>query len=121
MSSNTQDNILVPLPAWAAHPGLMDPAATAPLPWAAAESAPALRADSPPDWRWAPAWSRVKSWPITSSTAAIAAAVVPPAEASDSGFSNSDMGGSDFGMNDPGSGWDDGGGGGGDSGGGDWS
>ena len=48
--------------------------------------------------------------------------VIPPAEASDSGFgNNSDMGGSDFGMNDPGSGWDDGGGGGGDSGGGDWS
>ena len=48
--------------------------------------------------------------------------VIPPAEAGDSGVSNSDMGGSDFGMNDPGSGWDDGGGGGGDSGGGgDWS
>lgn len=48
--------------------------------------------------------------------------VIPPAEAGDSGMSNSDMGGSDFGMNDPGSGWDDGGGGGGDSGGGgDWS
>jgi uncharacterized protein len=45
--------------------------------------------------------------------------VVPPAEAGESGVSNSDMGGSDFGMNDPGSGWDDGGGGGG--GGGDWS
>jgi uncharacterized protein len=45
--------------------------------------------------------------------------VVPPAEAGDAGFGNSDMGGSDFGMNDPGSGWDDGGGGGG--GGGDWS
>jgi hypothetical protein len=45
--------------------------------------------------------------------------VIPPAEAGDAGFSNSDMGGSDFGMNDPGSGWDDGGGGGG--GGGDWS
>jgi uncharacterized protein len=44
--------------------------------------------------------------------------VVPPAEAGDSGFSNSDMGGSDFGVNDPGSGWDDGGSGGG---GGDWS
>ena len=44
--------------------------------------------------------------------------VIPPAEAGESGFSNSDMGGSDFGMNDPGSGWDDGGGGGG---GGDWS
>src|SRR5882724_2119666 len=46
--------------------------------------------------------------------------VIPPAEAGDSGFSNSDMGGSDFGVNDPGSGWDDGGssgGGGGD----DWS
>ena len=48
--------------------------------------------------------------------------VIPPAEAGESGFSNSDMGGSDFGVNDPGSGWDDGGGlGGGDSGGGDWS
>ena len=48
--------------------------------------------------------------------------VIPPAEASDSGFSNNDMGGSDFGLNDPGSGWGDGGGG-GDSGGGggDWS
>jgi uncharacterized protein len=45
--------------------------------------------------------------------------VIPPAEAGDSGFSNSDMGGSDFGVNDPGSGWDDGGSGGG--GGGDWS
>jgi hypothetical protein len=44
--------------------------------------------------------------------------VVPPAEAGDAGFSNSDMGGSDFGMSDPGSGWDDSGGGGG---GGDWS
>ena len=44
--------------------------------------------------------------------------VIPPAEAGESGSSNSDMGGSDFGMNDPGSGWDDGGGGGG---GGDWS
>ena len=43
--------------------------------------------------------------------------VVPPAEAGDAGFSNSDMGGSDFGMSDPGSGWDDSGGGGG----GDWS
>jgi len=43
--------------------------------------------------------------------------VIPPAEAGDSGFSNSDMGGSDFGVNDPGSGWDDGGSGGG----GDWS
>jgi hypothetical protein len=40
--------------------------------------------------------------------------VIPPAEAGDAGFSNSDMGGSDFGANDPGSGWDDGGGG-------DWS
>jgi hypothetical protein len=48
--------------------------------------------------------------------------VIPPAEAGDAGFSNSDMGGSDFGMSDPGSGWDDGGGGGGsDGGGGDWS
>jgi hypothetical protein len=47
--------------------------------------------------------------------------VVPPAEAGDTGFSNSDMGGSDFGMNDPGSGWDDGGGSGGGGGGGDWS
>jgi len=45
--------------------------------------------------------------------------VIPPAEAGDSGFSNSDMGGSDFGVNDPGSGWDDGGSSGG--GGGDWS
>ena len=44
--------------------------------------------------------------------------VIPPAEAGESGFSNSDMGGSDFGMNDPGSGWDDSGSGGG---GGDWS
>jgi uncharacterized protein len=44
--------------------------------------------------------------------------VIPPAEAGESGLSNSDMGGSDFGMNDPGSGWDDGGSGGG---GGDWS
>ena len=44
--------------------------------------------------------------------------VIPPAEAGDAGFSNSDMGGSDFGMSDPGSGWDDSGGGGG---GGDWS
>jgi hypothetical protein len=45
--------------------------------------------------------------------------IIPPAEAGESGFSNSDMGGSDFGVNDPGSGWDDGGssGGGGD----DWS
>src|SRR6266478_5625715 len=48
--------------------------------------------------------------------------VIPPAEAGDSGFSNSDMGGSDFGVNDPGSGWDDGGSGGGGGGGGDdWS
>ena len=45
--------------------------------------------------------------------------VIPPAEAGDAGFSNSDMGGSDFGTSDPGSGWDDSGGGGG--GGGDWS
>jgi hypothetical protein len=45
--------------------------------------------------------------------------VIPPAEAGESGFSNSDMGGSDFGVNDPGSGWDDGGSSGG--GGGDWS
>jgi hypothetical protein len=45
--------------------------------------------------------------------------VIPPAEAGESGFSNSDMGGSDFGVNDPGSGWDDGGSGGG--GGDDWS
>ena len=43
--------------------------------------------------------------------------IIPPAEAGESGVSNSDMGGSDFGMSDPGSGWDDGGG----SGGGDWS
>jgi uncharacterized protein len=42
--------------------------------------------------------------------------VIPPAEASEPGSSNSDMGGNDFGANDPGS-WDDGGGGGGD----DWS
>ncbi len=47
--------------------------------------------------------------------------VIPPAEAGESGSSNSDMGGSDFGVNDPGSGWDDGGGGGSDGGGGDWS
>jgi hypothetical protein len=46
--------------------------------------------------------------------------VIPPAEAGDSGFSNSDMGGSDFGVNDPGSSWDDGGGSGG-GGGDDWS
>src|ERR1700688_1926708 len=46
--------------------------------------------------------------------------VIPPAEAGESGFSNSDMGGSDFGVNDPGSGWDDGGGSGG-GGGDDWS
>jgi uncharacterized protein len=46
--------------------------------------------------------------------------VIPPAEAGDSGSSNSDMGGSDFGMSDPGAGWDDGGGG-SDGGGGDWS
>lgn len=44
--------------------------------------------------------------------------VIPPAEASEPGSSNSDMGGDDFGANDPGS-WDDGGGGGG--GGDDWS
>ena len=44
--------------------------------------------------------------------------VIPPAEASEPGSSNSDMGGNDFGANDPGS-WDDGGGGGG--GGDDWS
>jgi hypothetical protein len=52
-----------------------------------------------------------------------AGGVIPPAEAGDAGFGNSDMGGSDFGMNDPGSGWDDGGGGGGSDGGGggDWS
>jgi hypothetical protein len=47
--------------------------------------------------------------------------VIPPADAGESGVSNSDMGGSDFGVNDPGSGWDDGGGGGSDGGGGDWS
>jgi hypothetical protein len=47
--------------------------------------------------------------------------VIPPAEAGESGFSNSDMGGSDFGVNDPGSGWDDGGGGSDGGGGGDWS
>jgi uncharacterized protein len=46
--------------------------------------------------------------------------VIPPAEAGESGVSNSDMGGSDFGANDPGSGWDDGGGSDG-GGGGDWS
>jgi hypothetical protein len=46
--------------------------------------------------------------------------IIPPAEAGDAGFSNSDMGGSDFGVNDPGSGWDDGGGSDG-GGGGDWS
>jgi hypothetical protein len=44
--------------------------------------------------------------------------VIPSAEASEPGSSNSDMGGNDFGANDPGS-WDDGGGGGG--GGDDWS
>jgi uncharacterized protein len=44
--------------------------------------------------------------------------VIPSAEASEPGSSNSDMGGDDFGANDPGS-WDDGGGGGG--GGDDWS
>jgi len=44
--------------------------------------------------------------------------VIPSAEASEHGSSNSDMGGADFGANDPGS-WDDGGGGGG--GGDDWS
>jgi hypothetical protein len=44
--------------------------------------------------------------------------VIPSADASESGSSNSDMGGNDFGANDPGS-WDDGGGGGG--GGDDWS
>jgi uncharacterized protein len=44
--------------------------------------------------------------------------VIPPADAAEPGYSNSDMGGADFGANDPGS-WDDGGGlgGGGD----DWS
>jgi hypothetical protein len=47
--------------------------------------------------------------------------VIPPADAGETGVSNSDMGGSDFGVNDPGSGWDDGGGGGSDGGGGDWS
>lgn len=46
-----------------------------------------------------------------------AGGVIPPADAAEPGFSNSDMGGSDFGANDPGS-WDDGGGGGGGS---DWS
>jgi hypothetical protein len=44
--------------------------------------------------------------------------VIPSAEASEPGSSNSDMGGADFGANDAGS-WDDGGGGGG--GGDDWS
>jgi hypothetical protein len=39
--------------------------------------------------------------------------VIPSAEASEHGSSNSDMGGDDFGANDPGS-WDDGGGGGDD-------
>jgi hypothetical protein len=43
--------------------------------------------------------------------------VIPSAEASEPGSSNSDMGGADFGANDPGS-WDDGGGGGGGD---DWS
>jgi uncharacterized protein len=47
--------------------------------------------------------------------------VIPPADAGESGSSNSDMGGSDFGVNDPGSGWDDGGGSDGGGGGGDWS
>ena len=46
---------------------------------------------------------------------------IAPAEAGESGPSNSDMGGSDFGANDPGSGWDDGGGSDGGGGGGDWS
>jgi hypothetical protein len=46
--------------------------------------------------------------------------VIPSAEASEPGSSNSDMGGADFGANDPGS-WDDGGGGGGGGGGDDWS
>jgi uncharacterized protein len=46
--------------------------------------------------------------------------VVPSAEASEPGSSNSDMGGADFGANDPGS-WDDGGGGLGGGGGDDWS
>ena len=46
--------------------------------------------------------------------------VIPSAEASESGSSNSDMGGSDFGANDPGS-WDDSGGGLGGGGGDDWS
>jgi hypothetical protein len=46
-----------------------------------------------------------------------AGGVIPSADASEPGFSNSDMGGADFGSNDSG-GWDDGGGGGG---GGDWS
>ncbi|MDP9010269.1 MAG: tetratricopeptide repeat protein [Pseudomonadota bacterium] len=46
--------------------------------------------------------------------------VIPSAEASEPGSSNSDMGGADFGANDPGS-WDDGGGFGGGGGGDDWS
>ena len=46
--------------------------------------------------------------------------VIPSAEASEPGSSNSDMGGNDFGANDPGS-WDDGGGGLGGGGGDDWS
>jgi uncharacterized protein len=44
--------------------------------------------------------------------------VISPADAGESGVSNSDMGGTDFGVDDPGSGWDDSGSGGG---GGDWS
>jgi hypothetical protein len=49
--------------------------------------------------------------------------VIPSAEASEPGSSNSDMGGADFGASDPGSSWDDGGGfgGGGGGGGDDWS
>jgi hypothetical protein len=47
--------------------------------------------------------------------------VIPSAEASEPGSSNSDMGGADFGANDPGSSWDDGGGFGGGGGGDDWS
>jgi uncharacterized protein len=46
--------------------------------------------------------------------------VIPPADAAEPGYSNSDMGGADFGANDPGS-WDDGGGGMGGGGGDDWS
>jgi hypothetical protein len=53
-------------------------AATVPLRWAAAESAPVSQADSPQDWRWAQAWLPAKSWLITSWTAAAVAAVSYP-------------------------------------------